>query len=258
MGHKRHKFRGNFENQAPGLTGPGITEPGYPDPMPNIATSKGVVTISIEHPETNPPGVIIQEVTEEEVLTQRKDFGINVGEAMQSLLDQKEATSNSINPNRKDNKMENKNETKAETVNNETNNNEVKQETNMNQEVKTETPKTEPKQEQKKETPKQEQPKAEESKKDTKAEEPKKEGFKPNKMNVDTETEGSDAGAPSRNGVSLGRQAAGAFTVGASYGAGVIVGMAAAGLLICGIKKICSGGDKTTETAAETAQTLLR
>ena len=249
MGHKRHKFKGNLENQAPGLTGPGITEPGYPDPMPNIATSKGVVTISIEHPETNPPGVIIQEVTEEEVFTQRKDFGINVGEAMQSLLDQEESTNISINPNRKDNKMENKNEVKAETVNNETTNKEVKQETNMNQEVKTE-PVKEPKQE----TPKQEQPKAEESKKDTKAEEPKKEGFKPNKMN----TEGSDVGAPSRNGVSLARQAAGAFTVGASYGAGVIVGMAAAGLIICGIKKICSGNEKTTETVSETAQTLLR
>lgn len=250
MGHKRHKFKGNFENQAPGLTGPGITEPGYPDPMPNIATSKGV-TISIEHPETNPPGVIIQEVTEEEVLTQRKNFGINVGEAMQSLLDQEETTNSSTNPNKKDNKMENKNETKAETMNNETTNKEVKETTNMNQEVKTETPKTE----QKKETPKQEQKKAEESKKDTKAEEPKK-GFKPNKMNVDTE--GSDAAAPSRNGVSLARQAAGAFTMGASYGAGVVVGMAAAGLLICGIQKICGGGGQTTETVSETAQTLLR
>ena len=109
MGHKRHKFRGSFENQAPGLTGPGITEPDYPAHMPDMVNGKPVV-ISLEHPESNPPGVTIEEFTEE---VPRESFGVNVGQQMEDLLKEHEQNNTTPNNNQEENK---------ETVNNETNN----------------------------------------------------------------------------------------------------------------------------------------
>ena len=99
MGHKRHKFRGSFENQAPGLTGPGITEPDYPAHMPDMMNGKPVI-ISLDHPENNPPGVTIEEFTEE---VPRDSFGINVGQQMEDLLKAHAAQqSNHTKPNKKE------------------------------------------------------------------------------------------------------------------------------------------------------------
>ena len=244
MGHKRHReFRGGFVNHAPGLTGPGITEPDYPAYMPDIETGRKV-TISLEHPENNPPGVTIEEFTEE---VPRDSFGINVGQKMEDLLKEHATQSSTITtPNQEEpKKME---ETKNNSVNN-INEKETKmnKETKVNQETKNtdtapnqEQPKTDPKVEQdapKKET---EQPKQETPKVDEDLPDPNKK-YKPEDPHS-----------------SLGKEAAGAFTVGASYGAGVIIGMAAGALLVYGVKKLFCGSEDTGATQTAEAEAVSR
>lgn len=235
MGHKRHKFRGSFENQAPGLTGPGITEPDYPAHMPNITTGRTVV-ISLDHPENNPTGVTVEEFTEE---VPRDSFGINVGQQMEDLL-KEHATKQAIHttPNQKEeNKME-------DNKNNETKN------TNGNPEQPKTEPKVDPKdtkQESKKvdPNPKQDAPK-EEPKKDT----PKEEQEDHPDPNKPAERD--------RHGSTLAREAGSAFTIGASYGMGVIVGMAAGAAIVYGVKKIfCGDGGAAAETASDTVSNLF-
>lgn len=257
MGHKRHKFRGSFENQAPGLTGPGITEPDYPAHMPNITTGRTVV-ISLDHPENNPTGVTVEEFTEE---VPRDSFGINVGQQMEDLLKEhatKQATHTTLN--QEENKMEDN--MNNETINpNNTNHNQEEskmEETKVNTEAKNnstpnpEQPKTEPKvdpkdtkQESKKvdPNPKQDVPK-EEPKKDT----PKEEQEDHPDPNKPAERD--------RRGSTLAREAGSAFTIGASYGMGVIVGMAAGAAIVYGVKKIFCG-DGAAETASDTVSNLF-
>lgn len=258
MGHKRHKFRGSFENQAPGLTGPGITEPDYPAHMPNMVNGKPVV-ISLEHPENNPQGVTVEEFTEE---VPRESFGINVGQQMEDLL--KEHATKQVThttPNQKEEpKME---DTNKATVNNETKNQETKmnnesnntnkatkqEESKMNEETKTQN--TTSNQEQPKDNTKQEQPKVD----------PK---VKPNTNQDAPKSEKDDLPDPNkkaeRDGYSrsLGRECAGAFTVGASYGAGMIVGMAAGAAIVYGVRKLFGGsGEKAAQSTTDTASNLF-
>lgn len=259
MGHKRHKFRGSFENQAPGLTGPGITEPDYPAHMPNITTGRTVV-ISLDHPESNPTGVTVEEFTEE---VPRDSFGINVGQQMEDLL-KEHATKQAIHttPNQKEeNKMEdNKNN---ETINpNNTNHNQEEskmEETKVNTETKNtngnpEQPKTEPKVDPK--DTKQESKKVDPNpKQDTPKEEPKKDTPK------EEQGDHPDPNKPAerdRHGSTLAREAGSAFTIGASYGMGVIVGMAAGAAIVYGVKKIfCGDGGVAAETASDTVSNLF-
>lgn len=257
MGHKRHKFRGSFENQAPGLTGPGITEPDYPAHMPDMMNGKPVI-ISLDHPENNPPGVTVEEFTEE---VPRDSFGINVGQQMEDLLKaHADQQSNHTTPNKEETKMEDNKNTTI-NPNNETNKQEeskMNEETKVNTETKNtngnpEQPKTEPKvdpkdtkQESKKvdPNPKQDTPK-EEPKKDT----PKKEQGDHPDPNKPAERD--------RHGSTLAREAGSAFTIGASYGMGVIVGMAAGAAIVYGVKKIFCGNGEDAQQAAETVSNLF-
>ena len=257
MGHKRHKFRGSFENQAPGLTGPGITEPDYPAHMPDMVNGKPVV-ISLEHPENNPPGVTIEEFTEE---VPRDSFGINVGQQMEDLLKTHvtQQEHNHTTPNQEENKMENN----KETVNNETKNQETKmnnESNNTNKETKQEESKMNEETKTQNATNNQEQPKVD-PKDNTKKEEPK---VDPKNTNQDApKSEEEDLPDPNkpaeRDGYSrsLGRECAGAFTVGASYGAGVIVGMAAGAAIVYGVRKLFGGSGETAQSTTETASNLF-
>lgn len=248
MGHKRHKFRGSFENQAPGLTGPGITEPDYPAHMPDMMNGKPVI-ISLDHPENNPTGVTVEEFTEE---VPRDSFGINVGQQMEDLLKAHAAQqSNHTKPNKKEETKMEDNKNTTINPNNETN---KQEESKMNEETKvnTETKNTNGNPEQTKTEPKVD-PK--DTKQDTPREEPKKDTPKeeqgdhpdPNKQ------------APrERHTTSLAREAGSAFTVGASYGMGVIVGMAAGAAIVYGVKKIfCGNGEAAAETASDTVSNLF-
>ena len=260
MGHKRHKFRGSFENQAPGLTGPGITEPDYPAHMPDMMDGKPVI-ISLEHPENNPQGVTIEEFTEE---VPRESFGINVGQQMEDLL-KEHATkqSNHTTPNQEETKMEN-------NKNNETiNTNHNQEESKMNEETKVNT------EAQNNATPNQEQPKVDpkvETKDNTKKEEPKvdtkdtkqdapKEEPKKDTPKEETKEDHPDPNKPAerdRHGSTLAREAGSAFTIGASYGMGVIVGMAAGAAIVYGVKKIfCGDGGAAAETTSDTVSNLF-
>lgn len=256
MGHKRHKFRGSFENQAPGLTGPGITEPDYPAHMPDMVNGKPVI-ISLEHPENNPQGVTIEEFTEE---VPRESFGVNVGQQMEDLL-KEHATKqpNHTTPNQEENKMEDN----KETVNNETKNQETKmnnESNNTNKETKQEESKMNEETKTQNTTNNQEQPKVD-PKDNTKKEEPK---VDPKNTNQDApKSEEEDLPDPNkkaeRDGYSrsLGRECAGAFTVGASYGAGVIVGMAAGAAIVYGVRKLFGGSGEAAQSTTETASNLF-
>ena len=256
MGHKRHKFRGSFENQAPGLTGPGITEPDYPAHMPDIVNGKPVI-ISLEHPESNPTGVTIEEFTEE---IPRASFGVNVGQQMEDLLKEHEQNNTTPNNNQEENKME---DNTKETVNNETKNQETKmnnESNNTNKETKQEESKMNEETKTQNATNNQEQPKVD-PKDNTKKEEPK---VDPKNTNQDApKSEEEDLPDPNkkaeRDGYSrsLGRECAGAFTVGASYGAGVIVGMAAGAAIVYGVRKLFGGSGEAAQSTTETASNLF-
>lgn len=250
MGHKRHKFRGSFENQAPGLTGPGITEPDYPAHMPDMMNGKPVI-ISLDHPENNPPGVTVEEFTEE---VPRDSFGINVGQQMEDLLKAHAAQqSNHTTPNQKEETKMEDNKNTTINPNNETN---KQEESKMNEETKVNTeaqnnatnqeqPKADPKVEP---NTKKEEPKVnpKDAKQDAKKEDPKEDHPDPNQQ------------APrERHTTSLAREAGSAFTVGASYGMGVIVGMAAGAAIVYGVKKIFCGNGEDAQQTAETVSNLF-
>ena len=264
MGHKRHKFRGSFENQAPGLTGPGITEPDYPAHMPDMMNGKPVI-ISLDHPENNPPGVTIEKFTEE---VPRDSFGINVGQQMEDLLKEHEQNNTTPNNQHEESKME---DTNKATVNNETKNQETKmnnesnntnketkqEESKMNEETKVNT------EAQNNATPNQEQPKVDpkvETKDNTKQDAPKEEPKK-DTPKEETKEDHPDPNKPAerdRHGSTLAREAGSAFTIGASYGMGVIVGMAAGAAIVYGVKKIfCGDGGAAAETASDTVSNLF-
>lgn len=248
MGHKRHKFRGSFENQAPGLTGPGITEPDYPAHMPDMVNGKPVV-ISLEHPENNPQGVTIEEFTEE---VPRESFGINVGQQMEDLL--KEHATKQVTHTTPNQKEENKMEDNKNNESNNTNKATKQEESKMNEETKVNT------EAQNNATPNQEQPKD-----NTKQEQPKVDPkVEPNTNQDAPKSEKDDLPDPNkkaeRDGYSrsLGRECAGAFTVGASYGAGVIVGMAAGAAIVYGVRKLFGGsGEEAAQSTTETASNLF-
>lgn len=259
MGHKRHKFRGSFENQAPGLTGPGITEPDYPAHMPDMMNGKPVI-ISLDHPENNPTGVTVEEFTEE---VPRDSFGINVGQQMEDLLKAHAAQqSNHTKPNKKEETKMEDNKNTTINPNNETN---KQEESKMNEETKvnTKAQNNATNQEQPKADPKVEpNTKKEESKvdpKDVKQDAPKEEPKKDTPKEEQEDRPDPNKQAPrERHTTSLAREAGSAFTVGASYGMGVIVGMAAGAAIVYGVKKIfCGNGEAGAETASDTVSNLF-
>lgn len=211
MGHKRHRIRGDFSNVNPGRGGPGITENGYP---PHL------VVVSVEHPEINPKGVIIETFTEE--VTEEEAFGTNVGKVIEDFINnqndnpnnEKDTTMNNetVNPKETNNEQNNMNNNKETETMNHTNNNNVNQE-NINM----------------------------------------------NNTNANVNPNGTiDDGSNSNNvnqKPSLAKEAASAFVVGAAYGAGTITAVIGISLLAAGIRKLCSGDATATDDAAATVDT---